>query len=430
MYSIEVKGVSKKYRIYHDKSLTLKERILFFNRTKYTEHQVLDNIDIFIEKGSTVGLIGQNGSGKSTLLKLLTGIIYPDKGDIRINGKVSSLLELGAGFHSDFSGRENIYTNASIFGLTKKEIDKRFNQIVEFSELQEFIDNPVRTYSSGMYMRLAFSIAINVDADILLIDEILAVGDAGFQKKCMDKILEFKYLGKTVVIVSHDHNSVKRLCNSAIWLNQGGIAAIGEAEYICDRYVEYMHKSRAATVIHEDLATVNDSDNMRIDNSNLNNGYFNEEDKTNKITPARWGTKEMEFLKIGILNKDENEEKSFKYGDKLIIRMNFKVNTDINDPVFGFGIFLLEGTRCYGTNSSIDNIRIKKLCTGEKGVIDFVIENLYLVNGIYCINLAIHAQDGYTYDYLNRMYSINIYSSELDIGIFKPRHDWIVKVDN
>jgi len=189
MNAIEIINISKKYRIYHDKSMTLKEKLLFFNRTNYTENPVLTDICFNIKKGTVVGLVGENGSGKSTLLKLLTGIIYPDSGEIKINGKVSSLLELGAGFHPDFSGRENIYTNASIFGLTGKQIDQKFDRIVEFSELQEFIDNPVRTYSSGMYMRLAFAVAINVDPDILLIDEILAVGDAAFQKKCLDTSL-------------------------------------------------------------------------------------------------------------------------------------------------------------------------------------------------------------------------------------------------
>ena len=192
MNAIEVKNISKSFRLYHDKSLTLKERLLFFNRAKYEEVQVLSDVSFDVKKGTTVGLIGRNGSGKSTLLKLLSGIIYPDSGEIKLNGRVSSLLELGAGFHPDFTGRENIYNNASIFGLSRKEIDKRYNQIVEFSELDGYIDNPVRTYSSGMYMRLAFSVAINVDADILLIDEILAVGDANFQKKCMDKINELK----------------------------------------------------------------------------------------------------------------------------------------------------------------------------------------------------------------------------------------------
>ena len=182
--SIEVRNVSKSFKVYFDKGNELKEKMLFWKRNRYENRVVLNNISFTVKKGEAVGLIGRNGCGKSTTLKLLTKIIYPDSGSIEMCGRVSSLLELGAGFHPDMSGRENIYTNAAIFGLTKKEIDERLEDIIEFSELQQFIDNPVRTYSSGMYMRLAFSVAINVNADILLIDEILAVGDANFQAKC------------------------------------------------------------------------------------------------------------------------------------------------------------------------------------------------------------------------------------------------------
>ena len=221
---INVKNVEKSFKIYSDKGHTLKERLLFFKqRNSYTRHEVLRGLTLEIKKGEVVGLVGHNGCGKSTLLKLMTKIIYPDRGKIEIKGKISSLLELGAGFHPDMTGRENIYTNASIFGLTKKEIDARLDDIINFSELEEFIDSPVRTYSSGMYMRLAFSVAINVDADILLIDEILAVGDARFQAKCFNKMLELKKRGITIVIVSHDLGSIERLCNRAVWIENGEI---------------------------------------------------------------------------------------------------------------------------------------------------------------------------------------------------------------
>ena len=223
-YAIEVINVTKKFKIYYDKASTLKEHLLFWKRNKSEEFVALKNINVKIKKGETVGLIGVNGSGKSTLLKLMTKIIYPTKGQIITHGKLTSLLELGAGFHQDFTGRENIYFNASIFGLTKAEINKRIDEIIEFSELGEFIDNPVRTYSSGMYMRLAFSIAINVDAEILLIDEILAVGDQHFQEKCFKKLEELKNSDKTIVIVSHDLGQIEKLCTRAIWINNGVVA--------------------------------------------------------------------------------------------------------------------------------------------------------------------------------------------------------------
>lgn len=237
--TIMIEHVYKTFNVYLDKASTIKEKLLFlFTRNRKEKREVLKDITFNIKKGEAVALIGTNGSGKSTLLKLLTKIIYPNKGKITTEGKLTSLLELGAGFHPDFSGRENIYFNASIFGLTKKEIDKRLDKIIEFSELENFIDNPVRTYSSGMYMRLAFSVAINVDADILLIDEILSVGDEHFQRKCFNKMKELKNEGKTMVFVTHDMGAVKELCDRAVWLSNGVVRIDGDTNTVVDEYVK------------------------------------------------------------------------------------------------------------------------------------------------------------------------------------------------
>ena len=260
-YSIVVRDLKKKFRLYHDRANSLKEKVLFWNRSKYDELNVLKGISFSIKPGEVVGLMGHNGCGKSTTLKLLTGIMYPDSGKIEIKGRISSLLELGAGFHPDMSGRENIYINAditdtslnendniyinaSIFGLKKKEIDARLENIISFSELGEFINNPVRTYSSGMYMRLAFSVAINVNADVLLIDEILAVGDVNFQAKCFDKLMEIKNKGTTIVIVSHSTGQIEKFCNRAIWLNDGVIQKDGPSGEVCAAYMEFMQQQR------------------------------------------------------------------------------------------------------------------------------------------------------------------------------------------
>ena len=235
---IIVEHVYKTFNVYMDKANTIKEKLLFFKRNRKEKREVLKDINLKIKKGEVVALIGVNGSGKSTLLKLMTKIIYPNKGKIITKGKLTSLLELGAGFHPDFSGRENIYFNASIFGLTRKEIDNRLEQIIEFSELGSYIDNPVRTYSSGMYMRLAFSVAINVDADILLIDEILSVGDQHFQEKCFKKMNELKNEGKTMVFVTHSMQSVKDLCTRAVWLHEGHIKMDGKPEEVVEEYIK------------------------------------------------------------------------------------------------------------------------------------------------------------------------------------------------
>ncbi len=237
--AIKVENVYKDFKLFYDKANTLKERILFFKRnSKNSLLHILKNIDLNIYKGETVALIGTNGSGKSTLLKLFTKIIYPNKGKITVNGRLTSLLELGAGFHPDFTGRENIYFNASIFGMTRQEIDKKIDNIIDFAELDEFIDNPIRTYSSGMYLRLAFAVAINVEADVLLLDEILAVGDQHFQDKCYDKLRELKQEGKTIVIVTHGMDTVKSFCDRAIWLYDGEVRIDGDSKKVVEEYLK------------------------------------------------------------------------------------------------------------------------------------------------------------------------------------------------
>lgn len=250
--AIAVRNMSKKFKVESDKSKTLKERLVRFGRNNVEYHHVLKDINLDIRKGETVALIGTNGSGKSTLLKLMTKIIFPNQGSITTNGKLTSLLELGAGFHEDFTGRENIYFNASIFGLTRAEIDARIQEIIDFSELGEFIDTPIRTYSSGMYMRLAFSVAINVDADILLIDEILAVGDQHFQDKCYAKLEQLRDSGKTIVIVTHSLGVVKELCHRAIWIYKGEVRLDGDPHYVIDQYLKQVaidHKEKVQKAI-------------------------------------------------------------------------------------------------------------------------------------------------------------------------------------
>ena len=237
--AIEVNNVCKTYSTH--KSISLKDRVVYHaHKDTNKRREILHDISFDVKKGEALAIVGKNGSGKSTMLKLLTGIIRPDKGTIETDGRISCLIELGAGFHPDMSGRENIYINASIFGLNKKEIDERIQDILDFSEIEEHIDERVRDYSSGMYMRLAFSIAINVNADILIIDEILSVGDIAFQKKCLDKIKELKEKGITVVLVTQSPEQAKLICDNALWIDNSCMRLIGDSETICNAYNEYM----------------------------------------------------------------------------------------------------------------------------------------------------------------------------------------------
>ncbi len=410
-YAIEVNGVSKKYRLYHDYAPTLKEKILFRKRSSYEDLWVLKGVDLHIEPGQTIGLIGQNGSGKSTLLKLLSRIIYPDKGDIQINGRVSSLLELGAGFHPDFTGMENIYMNAAISGMTRKEIDRRLEDILDFAELGDFINSPVRTYSSGMYMRLAFSVAINVEPDILLIDEILAVGDESFQKKCFARMEQNKAAGVTTVIVSHDLGSIERLCDQVVWLRNGIITSSG---YPVDLIKEY----RTAVAVQ---------DNERISLENVRMHQEADKIQDAEISQAeRWGNRSIVIEKAYFLDQQGKEKFTFNCGEPCVIEMKAKVNQAVEDLVFGIGIFRHDNVCCFGTNSYIDRYKVNSVHPGQEITIRFFVDRLNLIPGEYFLDVAAHDHFGTPYDYQTRQIKISMYSDKQDVGICRLDHKWEV----
>lgn len=412
MNAIEVRDVHKNFKIYYDKGATLKEKILFRNRNKHEIHQVLKGITFSVEKGEVVGLIGENGCGKSTLLKLMTRIMYPDKGSIEVNGKVSSLIELGAGFHPDMTGRENIYTNASIFGLSKKEIDKRINDIITFSELGEFIDNPVRTYSSGMYMRLAFSVAINVDAEILLVDEILAVGDAAFQAKCFSKMQQIKREGTTIVIVSHDLGSIERLCDRSIWINEGHLARDGRPKEVAGEYLNsIMSREGKMELAPQQVEEITDE---VIEETN-------EEVVSNE---KRWGNKEIKMTSIKLVNSENKEITKIHTGDEVKLVVEFEKSRPIDTFEIGIGINSVSGVIAYGTNTAIDSKEVHH--TEMKGRFECVLEKLNLIQGEYYMDIALHTIEGKPYDYFCEAIHFSVYSEIGDIGVARIEHKWIV----
>lgn len=433
MKVIEVKNISKSFKVYFDKGATLKEKILFQNRNSYEEHHVLNNVSLTINKGEVVGLVGKNGCGKSTLLKLMTRIIYPDKGSIEVNGKVSSLLELGAGFHPDMSGRENIYTNASIFGLNKKQIDERIESIIAFSELEEFIDNPVRTYSSGMYMRLAFSVAINVDAEILLVDEILAVGDAAFQAKCFKKLQEIKNSGTTIVMVSHDLGSVERLCDKAIWIDEGIKRMEGNPHDVIAQYLgkimtkkeNHKDKEQNKSIENHDLKENKELEKAET-TENQEEIQTNEEKALQEVEENnRTGDRGIEVISVKLKSLETGEEKaSFKTGESISIEIDYKKNDGtIQDSVVGIGIFRNDGLNCYGTNTLIDEK--KKYPMKASGQIQVILEELLLLEGEYTLDVAFHDEYGMPYDYIRRVMKFSVYSEIKDVGVFRIKHKYI-----
>lgn len=409
--AIEVKNITKSFKVYLDKGAQLKERLLFRKRCRFEERQVLRGVSFSVKKGEAIGLIGHNGCGKSTTLKLLTRIMYPDSGTITMNGRVSSLIELGAGFHPDMSGRENIYTNAAIFGLTKKEIDARLKDIVNFSELEDFIDNPVRTYSSGMYMRLAFSVAINVDADILLIDEILAVGDANFQAKCFNKLKEIKAHGTTIVIVSHSLGQIEQICDRSIWIHEGLIRAEGTPKAIDLEYLEFMGRKMQESSRNE-LAEQSAAEDKH--------GEDNEEQK------KRWGNGKARINKITAYSSDGSEQRVFRTGESITFKIDYAVKEKVEDAVIGIGIFNLDGVQCYGTNTRIDKLPAFELT--KSGTASITLESVDLLAGEYLFDFAIETGDGIPVDYYREAYRIQMITPLGDAGIARIKHDWKINL--
>lgn len=434
--AIEVRGITKSFKVFIDKGNTIKERTLFRNRRKYDYRQVLKGISFDVKKGEAIGLIGHNGCGKSTTLKLLTKIIYPDSGSIEIKGRVSSLIELGAGFHPDLSGRENIYINASIFGLGRKEIDSRLEDIIAFSELEEFIDNPVRTYSSGMYMRLAFSVAINVDADVLLIDEILAVGDANFQAKCFNKLREIKAQGTTIVIVSHSLGQIEQICERSIWIHEGMIREEGTPREVHPIYLDYMGQKRQeiaekeaerqAAKEEQKAQKQKQSEEKTAQNTVIQEQAAEPEQTEAESAvpkdPKRWGNGKARITKIELYDKDGRKKTVFETGTDITVRLHYKVIEIVEDAVIGIGVFRSDGIQCYGTNTRLDKLDYYNLT--QDGVVELQLKDVMLMPGIYTLDFAIESEVGIPVDYFREAVSVEFYSTKEDVGLVRIEHDW------
>ncbi|MEK3760714.1 ABC transporter ATP-binding protein [Paenibacillus sp. FSL P4-0338] len=421
-YSIKVDNVSKKFRRYTDKRNTLKDKVLNFGKQIIKEDWILKNIDLEIEKGHAVGLIGRNGSGKSTLLKIMTKILYPDKGSLSVVGRVSSLLELGAGFHPEFTGIENIYMNASILGLSKKEIDSKLEEIVSFSELGDYINQPVRIYSSGMYMRLAFSVAISVDPEVLLIDEVLAVGDSAFQNKCIEKIKELKGKGKTIVIVTHDNSMVEKICDRAVWLQNGEITADGSPREVIMEYMGFLSEEENKRLI----AVEDVSNNTGPSEGEIPTAELIESSEVEGSSNKRHGNKKVEILNVWFSDHLNKMKKNFNTGDAMNINIEYKVNQKCESVIFGVGFVTNDNIYCYGTNTHIDrSISIGQLQT--EGTLQFKIEKLLLLPGVYNLDVAVHHENGEPYDYLTHAYSFQVSSEIKDVGFVRLEHSWEMK---
>lgn len=398
--AISVKGVSKTFRIPHEKISSLRgAAVSLFKTGGYEEFKALDDVSFEVKKGEFFGIIGRNGSGKSTLLKILAGIYQADKGKVEINGMISPFLELGIGFNPELSGRDNIYLNATVLGLTKKEIDEKFDSIVAFSELERFIDQKLKNYSSGMQVRLAFSVSIHANRDILLMDEVLAVGDTNFQSKCLEEFNKYKDAGKTVILVTHDIATVERYCDRAMLLRNGKIKMIGKAEEVGNAYVY---------------------DNMSDEEKRLASGKNN----TNKDTESETKNKKIaEITGVKFLDKNEKEKSVFQTGEDLLIRVYFKKNKPTNRLNFGIAIFNQENNYIFGINTIIDKIDTRKYIAS--GFFQVNYRKIPLKANSYHIRSGIFGEnDSKIYDFLNKSVSFKLLSSNRNQGLIELNYEW------
>ncbi len=422
--AIECRGVSKLYRrpSRKRKFQTLKSAILggdlFRGLSAGDAIHALDPIDLIVPKGQSIGIVGGNGSGKSTLMKMIYGTTKPTTGTIETAGRVSALIELGAGFHPEITGRENVAINGIMLGLGRKEIQRRFQEIVEFAEIADFIDAPVKTYSSGMYARLGFAVAISVKPDILLIDEILAVGDESFSHKCVERIRLLQAEGRTVVMVTHDLAIVEKLCDRAVWLKQGKLMDDGEPRRVIDAYRMDVarHEEERLTAEHESTQQALSAPMASAPVPPTDGGAV-EEPKL-----ERWGSGDVEITSVTISGADGAPRHLFSCGEALSIKLAVVPRKRVEDFVFGIGIFSEDGTCVYGTNTHIE--RFAPVALDGPGEVVFAVEALDLVEGTYRLDIAVHSETGAPYDYQRGLYTFRVTSDVKDIGLYRPRHRW------
>lgn len=375
-----VQGVSKRFRLYHERNDSLKATLLRRRRAVTEDFWALRDVSLEVPVGTTFGLVGENGSGKSTLMKCIIRILRPDAGSLTVNGKASALLELGAGFHPELSGRENVFLNGSILGLSRKELDHRLDDIVDFADLHHFIDQPVKNYSSGMYVRLGFAVAINVDPDVLLVDEVLAVGDEAFQRRCQEKFVQLKDAGKTIVLVTHDLTAVNNLCDDAAWLEDGQLKLVGTARQVVDRYMNSVQQGRG----EPDRDSGDD----------------------------RWGSGEARIESVELLGGGGAPVARPRSGDALTFRFHYRMLEPIDRPVFGMAVHTLDGTYLTGPNTRYTD------CVPERlegaGHVDLSVARLLLLPGTYDLTAVVYDYSCvHPYDHRHRAFRFNVDPGEL-----------------
>jgi ABC-type polysaccharide/polyol phosphate transport system ATPase subunit len=411
--AIVLDGVSKSYRLWGRRSqfATLKSALLKRDLKPSPESSIpaLKDVSFSVDRGEAFGVIGRNGSGKSTLLKIISGILKPTSGSVTVGGRIAALIELGAGFHPEITGRENIYINGIMLGLSRREIDARFDKIVEFSGIGDFIDQPVKTFSSGMYVRLGFAVAVHVDPDVLLIDEVLSVGDEEFSAKCIAKIQEMKYRGVTLLFVTHQLDQVRNICDRALWLDHGEPLLIGDPIRVVDAYLQRVSGGAAAAQPVVAAAPPEKEPEPEKKSNDL-------------LEEERWGSGEVILKWVALVDDEGRDLVALGGSTPVTIQMVVEVREPQDDLVFGVGIYHADGTCVYGTNTDLEGLLPEKV--SASGSVSFVMPSLDLVAGSYRIDAAIHTRNGRAFDYRRGVIRFVVGSRVHDIGVYRPKHDW------
>ena len=410
--AIKVDHVTKIYKLYDKPMDRLKESLGFSKERKYKEHYALSDVSFDVHRGETVGIIGTNGSGKSTILKIITGVLNPTGGNVEIDGRISALLELGAGFNQEYTGLQNVYLNGTMMGFTKEEIDAKLQEILDFADIGDFINQPVKTYSSGMFVRLAFAVAINIEPEILIVDEALSVGDVFFQSKCYHKFEEFKEMGKTILFVSHDLGSIGKYCDRVVLLNKGKKMAEGSPKDMIDLYKKVLvnhfegndEKNESAEALNQAKKQEGAWNNYLLQNPNVND----------------YGAKNAEIIDYAIVDDHGLITNNIQKGADFTIKMKVKFHQDIEEPIFAFTIKDLQGTDVTGTNTMYEKINMGKVKAGEEKTVSFT-QNMNLQGKNYLLSLGCVGFCENEFEVYHRLYdvcNINVVSDKNTVGFY------------
>ena len=407
--AIEVKDVDKVYKLYEKPSDRIKEALGLGSKVRHTDHKALSDVSMTIYQGETVGIIGTNGSGKSTILKIITGVLNPTAGEVKVNGRISALLELGAGFNMEYNGIENIYLNGTMIGFTEKEIDEKLQSILDFADIGEYVYQPVKTYSSGMFVRLAFAVAINIDPEILIVDEALSVGDVFFQAKCYHKFEEFKAMGKTILFVSHDLSSIAKYCDRVVLLNQGTKLGEGAPKEMIDTYKQVLVGQYQLPESSSEGNLLEDEDIRKLaSGQNVNPDLL------------EYGSKKAEIVEYYFTDDKGVHTSAVVKGSRFTIHMKVEIKEDIQAPIFAFSFKNIQGTEITGTNTMFEKSFLEPVSAGDVKEITFE-QEMNLQGGDYLLSLGVTGYEGDTFTVYHRLYDVinlTVISDKNTVGFY------------